>query len=154
MTWLEANAEQDSLSELSLVCIPSHTRHFPSSANLYFSPALTTSTSGGWTHLKKHGVRVYICGGTAEGMEDEILALAKGMKADGLDVMLHMVSLRAESWARLMANTEQIDGMGHSDFVNFDRDDRPMMGWTWPIVRKDFLLFWSAWTNGTPFPAC
>jgi acetyl esterase/lipase len=82
---------QDHLPSLTLTAIPSHTRHFPRQrANPYFSPALTPS--GGWGFLVKHGVRVYVSAGSAEAMYDEIVALQRGMKRDGVDVELRVVS--------------------------------------------------------------
>jgi acetyl esterase/lipase len=81
---------QDHLPSLLLTAIPSHTRHFPSRANPYFSPALTPS--GGWAFLVKHGVRVYVSTGSVEGMYDEIMALQRGMERDGVDVELRVVS--------------------------------------------------------------
>jgi hypothetical protein len=90
--------KQDHLPDLTPVSIPSHTRHYPTRTNPYFSPAL--APLGGWAFLVRHEVKVYISGGSAERMYDEILALHRGMKQDRVDVKLRSVSSTNRTHAR------------------------------------------------------
>lgn len=86
---------QDHLIDLSLVYIPSHTRHFSAKerGNAYFSPALPRNVGDGhFRRLADAGVRAYVMGGTAEGFFDEIVALKTGMRQAGMDVTFREVS--------------------------------------------------------------
>lgn len=86
---------KDHLIDLSLVYIPSHTRHFSAKerGNAYFSPALPRNVGDGhFRRLAETGVRAYVMGGTAEGFFDEIVALKAGMRHAGMDVTFREVS--------------------------------------------------------------
>ncbi|WVQ82452.1 hypothetical protein IAT38_004581 [Cryptococcus sp. DSM 104549] len=121
---IKNNCYTDHLVDLTTSYIPSHTRHFISKSDPYLSPAL--ATMGGFNHLARHKVKVYISAGTAEAFYDEIVALYRGMKRDGVDVELR-----------------EIAGATHSDFVWLDRDEIAIMGWSWEVLKKDFTRFWA-----------